>query len=101
LSEEVTTSIIDFWRSRWLSGRIELGEKISDVEGNSLSLPVRHGARVVLPGDPSEEPLFALGFEAAALPTINASKDERPSHGFSPTPTCDGEERVTRSFAIT
>ena len=55
-----TAAIIDFWRDRWLSKRIEREETIGAVARHSLAYPVRHGACVVLPPLPGEEgPLFA------------------------------------------
>ena len=61
-----TAAIIDFWRDRWLSKRIEREETIGAVARHSLAYPVRHGARVVLPPLPGEEgPLFAMAAAAS------------------------------------
>ncbi|MBK8002395.1 MAG: DUF4338 domain-containing protein [Gemmatimonadetes bacterium] len=72
-----TVALIDYWRSRWLSGRIERFETLGAVEGHTLSFPVRHGARVTLPADPAEDPLFALGAEPAEGLT-QANSDGQP-----------------------
>ena len=41
--------IVDFWCERWLSRRIESGDVLAAVASHSLAVPIRHGARVVLP----------------------------------------------------
>ena len=41
--------ILDYWRSRWLSGRIRNQEVLKAVAGHVLVAPVQHGARVALP----------------------------------------------------
>jgi hypothetical protein len=41
--------IVDYWRSRWLSGRIRNEEVLQAVGAHDLVAPIRHGARVVLP----------------------------------------------------
>jgi hypothetical protein len=46
---EATTAIVDFWRERWLAGRIERDGVLPDVERHRCSYPLRHGARVSLP----------------------------------------------------
>lgn len=54
-----TERVIDYWRERWLSRRIEQPSVLAGVMAQSLAHPVRHGARVALP-DRLEElgPLF-------------------------------------------
>lgn len=47
---DATARIVDFWRDRWLSRRVESAEVIRAVAEHSLISPVRHGARVVMPG---------------------------------------------------
>jgi hypothetical protein len=46
-----TDRLSDFWRRRWLSGRIDNASVLQEVQSHQLSYPVRHGARVVLPID--------------------------------------------------
>lgn len=41
--------IVDYWRSRWLAGRIHDREVLKAVAAHVLLAPVRHGARVALP----------------------------------------------------
>lgn len=45
--------ISQWWFDRWLKMRIESVGVLHDVEQNQLERPVRHGARVSLPADPS------------------------------------------------
>lgn len=60
-SHRTTKRIVDFWRERWLAGRIESPTVLEAVTAQSLAYPVRHAARVTLP-DIAEEvgPLFAV-----------------------------------------
>lgn len=54
-----TDAISEWWRERWLSGRIEQDSVLEEVEAHTLVRPVRHGARVELPaesGDPVSFP---------------------------------------------
>jgi hypothetical protein len=41
--------IVDYWRSRWLAGRIHNQEVLKAVAAHVLVAPVQHGARVALP----------------------------------------------------
>ena len=68
-SPATTMAIVDFWRNRWLSRRIERRETIAAVATHSLAYPVGHGARVVLPRLSEEEgPLFAAAAAARRVP---------------------------------
>lgn len=52
-----TELIAEYWRRRWLAGRIEREGVLDAVSSHSLAYPVRHGARIVLPTDVlSDEP---------------------------------------------
>lgn len=56
---ETTRSIADYWKRRWLLGRIQKNDILSHVEAHSLIHPITHGARVVLPTlDGEAGPLF-------------------------------------------
>jgi hypothetical protein len=44
-----TEGIANFWRGRWLAQRIEKPEVIDSVAAHTLTYPITHGARVVLP----------------------------------------------------
>jgi hypothetical protein len=44
-----TPAIIDFWRDRWLSGRVDREGVLAEVERHTNTYPVHHGARVSLP----------------------------------------------------
>lgn len=48
---ERTERLASFWRRRWLSSRINTPGILDSVGAHSLSYPIRHGARVVLPSD--------------------------------------------------
>lgn len=44
-----TEALAEYWRRRWLDGRITRDEVLAEVNGHTLSYPITHGARVVLP----------------------------------------------------
>jgi hypothetical protein len=46
---EATGRIVDYWRERWLSGRIQSQDVRQAVAAHVLTSPLRHGARVTLP----------------------------------------------------
>lgn len=52
---DASAGIVDFWRARWLSHRVESTEVIRAVSEHSLMSPVRHGARVVMPSNSRED----------------------------------------------
>jgi hypothetical protein len=52
---EQTELLAEFWRKRWLAGRIARDGTIEEVTKHTLSYPITHGARVILPS--SGEPL--------------------------------------------
>lgn len=54
-----TAAISDYWRRRWLDGRIENDSVLQRVEEHTLAYPVRHGARVP-PPEPSDGELGSL-----------------------------------------
>ena len=56
---EAASLIVQYWRSRWLSRRIENPEVIADVRAHSLTHPIQHGARVTLHEDDEIEPFDA------------------------------------------
>jgi hypothetical protein len=43
------TALAEFWTRRWLSNRIRSKEVLAAVQKHSLSYPILHGARVILP----------------------------------------------------
>ena len=45
-----TSRISSYWVHRWLSRRIEQDSVLTQVAGNCLAYPIRHGAQVELPG---------------------------------------------------
>jgi hypothetical protein len=60
LTTQATDAVVDYWRERWLSRRIESDAVLSHVQQNTLVHPIRHGGRVLIPHRGEEElgPLF-------------------------------------------
>lgn len=58
-SRPTTEAIAKFWRERWLARRIENPGVLDEVARHSVSYPVEHGARVVLP-ELDQGPLFEI-----------------------------------------
>ena len=57
--KEATAAIVDWWRERWLSRRIDSERVLQSVAQHTLIRPIRHGARVVVPPqDPDQGTLF-------------------------------------------
>lgn len=54
---EQTGRLADYWRRRWLLGRISKADVLERVASHTLSYPIEHGARVVLPKG-EEQDLF-------------------------------------------
>jgi hypothetical protein len=50
-ARESTDKLAEFWRKRWLAGRIARPGFIEAVEKHTLAYPITHGARVSLPPD--------------------------------------------------
>lgn len=44
--DDARGALVNHWRERWLAGRIQNTEVLERVGGHSLTVPVRHGARV-------------------------------------------------------
>jgi hypothetical protein len=79
---DASARIVDFWRARWLSHRVQSTEVIRAVAEHSLMSPVQHGARVVMPGNSRED---TLGYtELGPVPTLIDG-----SQGTSPVSTGD------------
>jgi hypothetical protein len=55
---EATAAITSWWRERWLLRRIESDDVLRAVEEHTLTWPIRHGARVQLPEEESDQPSF-------------------------------------------
>lgn len=55
--EKSTELLADFWRKRWLVGRISRPGILEEVVKHTLSYPIVHGARVTLP-ESGEAELF-------------------------------------------
>jgi hypothetical protein len=55
-----TRVLADFWRLRWLTGRIKNPANLKDVAEHTLSYPVKPGARVQQIREDQEE-LFEKG----------------------------------------
>jgi len=50
-AEKKTALLAEFWRKRWLAGRISRSDVLEEVAKHTLAYPVTHGARVLLPKD--------------------------------------------------
>ena len=50
-AENHTKLLAEFWRKRWLAGRITRPGILEEVARHTLSYPIVHGARVTLPKD--------------------------------------------------
>ena len=48
-AKQHTEMLAEFWRKRWLSGRITRAGVLEEVVKHTLSYPITHGARVQLP----------------------------------------------------
>lgn len=57
-ARDITQYIAQFWIRRWLFPRVEREEVLEQVAAHDLSYPVRHGARVPMPGMLEEPSLF-------------------------------------------
>lgn len=54
---DATKKIVDYWRDRWLAGRIRSEDVRLSVSNHVLISPVRHGARVSLPVSEADAPI--------------------------------------------
>ena len=55
---DMSAKIVDYWRKRWLSKRIEKEDALMQVSEHTLVSPIEHGARVELPVVYEEAPLL-------------------------------------------
>lgn len=87
---DATARIVDFWRARWLSHRVESRDVIRAVAEHSLMSPVRHGARVVMPSNSREDVLGDT--DVGPVPTsIDGGQVTSPeSAGDTPRGSFDG-----------
>jgi hypothetical protein len=54
-AEKRTRKLADFWRTRWLGQRIYQPSILDSVAEHTLSYPIKHGARVRLPDQDSND----------------------------------------------
>ena len=54
--QSATEALAEYWRRRWLAGRITRAGILEIINGHTLSYPIAHGARVILPE--SDEPVL-------------------------------------------
>lgn len=52
----VTRCMADYWIKRWLAPRISRAGLLDQVAQHTLTYPIRHGARVILPSLQNDEP---------------------------------------------
>ena len=57
-AKEHSAKLGGFWRKRWLAGRITRPGILNEVEKHTLTYPITHGARVVLPCSEENSTLF-------------------------------------------
>ena len=48
-ARKITKRLADYWRQRWLAKRIMRPGLLEDVAKQTLSYPITHGARVMMP----------------------------------------------------
>jgi hypothetical protein len=60
---QATASVVQWWRERWLSSRIESDRVLDEVAVHTLVRPIRHGARVPLPGGAADQVTHADDLE--------------------------------------
>ena len=58
-THQATARIAAWWRERWLRKQIGSDEVLAEVARHTLVRPISHGARVVVPPTPDQQPLFA------------------------------------------
>jgi hypothetical protein len=63
--KRATAQIAEFWRMRWLRGRIGRPGILEAVSRHTLTSPVTHGARVVLPAPDEDELALPFGTDDA------------------------------------
>ena len=68
---EITRQIGDFWMRRWMSPRILNQDVLTAVSAHSLSYPICHGARVVLPTIPQESQPPAIDQDDTTLQSVD------------------------------
>jgi hypothetical protein len=78
-ARSVTDNIATFWMRRWLANRIGNSEVLEATAAHSLSHPVSHGARVVLPSLGDENSDLATGQRDSDSKFIN---DEFPASSY-------------------
>ena len=54
-AETITEELSKFWKTRWLSARIDRAEVLAEVAKHKLSYPIVHGARVLVGSDPERQ----------------------------------------------
>uniref|UniRef100_Q07PL9 DUF4338 domain-containing protein n=1 Tax=Rhodopseudomonas palustris (strain BisA53) TaxID=316055 RepID=Q07PL9_RHOP5 len=59
-AQEGTKRIAEHWLQRWASPRMERSETELKLVAHTLVRPIRHGARVVLPDDESDQLVFRI-----------------------------------------
>jgi hypothetical protein len=50
-ARKTTSMLVDYWRQRWLARRIMRPGLLEEVAKQTLSYPIAHGARVVMPAN--------------------------------------------------
>jgi hypothetical protein len=62
---EISQQLADYWRRRWLDGRIRLPEILERLARHTTSFPIMHGALVSLPDEEEDTlPLFKSAYDS-------------------------------------
>ena len=76
-SDDSTLAVVEFWRRRWLDGRIGREGILEDVGRHRATYPLRHGARVALPPDLNDDQGDLFGSEyLAEEPDLRAAAED-------------------------
>jgi hypothetical protein len=59
-AEASTARIAQHWFERWASARMERSETEQKLLAHTLVRPIRHGARIVLPSDDTDQLTFRV-----------------------------------------
>ena len=85
---DASAGIVDFWRTRWLTKRVQSEEVLRAIATHALTSPVQHGARVPLPhsGERRDSAVDESAYPESAqrtdrLPSGNADSEDMSAYG--------------------
>jgi len=85
-----TELLAEFWRKRWLAGRIAREGIIEEVAKHALSYPITHGARVILPAEVETSSLDGRSLGVAVERIALCGPGLRIEIGYDCPALCDG-----------